>query len=298
MMPIEAIDELVTSATSPDDGDLVRAALAMARVEYRNLDPRPTLAQLTRLGALATARIERLGPGVGMQRQVAALNELLFEDEGFTGNTAAYDDPRNSFLNDVVARRTGIPISLSVVYIEVARRAGVYISGISFPGHFLVRARTNRHDPEEPRDILIDPFNGGAVLGESDCRELLRSTLGEEAVFDRRMLAPADKPQIITRMLHNLKRLYVSMRSFPQARDIVEMLVALNPAAAIERRDRGLIAYHLGDYPRALRDLESYLTTLSRPAAGDSGDEPDEDSEHKQIWEHVKMLRRRMAGLN
>lgn len=298
MMPAGAVDQLVTAATSADDGDLVVAALALARVEHRNLDPRPTLAQLTRLGALATARIERLGAGAGMHRQVAALNDLLFEDEGFTGNAASYEDPRNSFINDVVARRTGIPISLSVVYMEVARRAGVYISGISFPGHFLVRARTNRHDPEEPRDILIDPFNGGAILDHSDCRELLRSTLGEDAVFDRRMLTPADKPQIVARMLHNLKRLYVGMRSFPQALDIVDMLVALNPSASIERRDRGLIAYHLGDYPRALRDLEGYLTTLSRPATAQGHEDEEEDSEHKQIWEHVKMLRRRMAGLN
>jgi regulator of sirC expression with transglutaminase-like and TPR domain len=296
MMDPALVHAFVQAAASPDDGDLPRAALLVARLEYRRLDPGPWLARLTRLGALATARIERLGPAAGVRAQVETLNELLFDDEGFEGNEERYDDPRNSFLNDVLDRRTGIPITLSLIYLEVARRAGLHMEGVNFPGHFLVRCRTGRHDPETPRELIIDPFHRGALLTEAECRVLLRRHLGEEAAFNRRLLVPAGKAQILGRMLANLKRLYIDMRSFPQARDAVNLLLALDPLALVELRDRGLLSYHLGDHTAALRDLEAYLR-----AASLSGEpEPDEESraEHQQVWEHVKTLRRRIASFN
>jgi len=290
-------EAFLAAASSPDDGDLPLAALLLARLEYREIDPAPWLARLTRLGAIATARLERLGPAASVHDRIDALNRLLFEDEGFSGNTERYEDPRNSFLNDVLERRTGIPISLSVVYLDVARRAGLIVEGVNFPGHFLVRHRTGPASPDGPRDIIVDPFHQGAQLSEADCRQLLRRHLGEEAAFDRRLLAPAGKRQILARMLHNLKRLYVSMRSFPQARDAVELLLALDPHAPVELRDRGLLSYHLGDFPSALRDLEQYLRTVPREAAEKArgGGDP---SEQEQIWEYVKALRRRVASLN
>jgi regulator of sirC expression with transglutaminase-like and TPR domain len=285
------------AASSSDDGDLPRAALIIARLEYPQLDPAPSLGQLTRLGALLTVRLERLGRKVDVHDQVTALNNLLFDDEGFAGNEARYEDPRNSFLNEVLERRTGIPVTLSLVYLEVARRAGLHMEGVNFPGHFLVRCRGTRRHPDGTRELIIDPFHRGALLTEAACRQLLRRHLGEDATFDRRLLAPADKPEILERMLLNLKRLYIGMRSFPQARDVVDLLLALDPASLSEVRDRGLLSYHLGEHSAALRDLEAYLQGSARTLGSLP---PDEESrgEYQQVWEHVKTLRRRIASFN
>jgi len=185
----------------------------------------------------------------------------------------------------VLDRRTGIPITLSLVYMDVARRAGLHLEGVNFPGHFLVRY------PGDPgRDLIIDPFHSGAVLSERDCRRLL-SSRGDIA-FTRSLLAPASPVRIATRMLTNLKRLYVGMRSFPQARAATDLLIALNPASADDIRDRGLLAYQLDDYPSALRDLEASLT-LARPV-----DEAGKRADQRVIWEHIKTIRRRLASLN
>jgi regulator of sirC expression with transglutaminase-like and TPR domain len=288
----------VSAATSGDDADLPVAALLIARIEHHGLDPAPWLAKLERLGALASASLQRLGPDAPPRRQVEVLNALLFEQEGFSGNERSYDDPRNSFVNDVLDRRTGIPVSLSVIYLDVARRAGVRLEGVNFPGHFLVRYRAGRRHADEPGELLIDPFGGGALLTETDCRQLLRKHAGDEATFDRRMLVTAGKQDILVRMLGNLKRLYVSMRSFPQARDAVNLLVALDPLAAEELRDRGLLSYHMGEHVQALRDLQAYLRITSR--AGQAPEQVDEEgrAELQQVWEHVKTLRRRIASFN
>jgi regulator of sirC expression with transglutaminase-like and TPR domain len=297
-MNVEDLARDLTAATDrPDAGGLVAGALAIARIEHPALDPAPTLARLTRLGALATARLERLEPGAAPDDRVTVLTKLLFEDEGFRGNQQRYDDPRNSCLNDVVERRTGIPITLAVVFLDVAHRAGVHAEGVNFPGHFLVRCRVGRSHGGHRRELIVDPFNGGRLLDDAGCRALLREHLGEEVRFDRRMLAPASTRQILTRMLANLKRLYVSMRSFPHACAAATLLLALDPLAVTELRDRGLLAYHLGRHQAALADLEAYLLARSR-GVGEEDDESDDASEYKQIWEHVKALRRRMASFN
>jgi regulator of sirC expression with transglutaminase-like and TPR domain len=297
MIDDQLVHEFVEAASSPDAGELPRAALLIARLEYRWLDPEPWLARLTRLGALATARLERVGRGAGPRARVEALNELLFEQEGFAGNESRYDDPRNSFLNDVLERRTGIPITLSLVYLDVARRAGVPMEGVNFPGHFLVRCPAGRRNAGEAEELIIDPFHRGRLLTEADCRQLLRRHLGEEATFERRLLATAGKLQILARMLVNLKTLYVGMRSFPQARETVRLLLALDPRALTELRDHGLLSYHLGDHDGALRDLEGYLRASSSLAQSEGLDE-ESRSEYRQIWEHVKTLRRRIASFN
>jgi regulator of sirC expression with transglutaminase-like and TPR domain len=295
------IDRTVVStfaqfASSQDEDDLLRAALLIARIEYRRLDPAPWLACLEALGTRARAAVKRLGPTAQAVARVHAVNALLFDEEGFFGNEARYDDPRNSFLNDVLERRTGIPITLAVVYLDVGRRAGLPVEGVNFPGHFLVRCRTGTTDPDAQGELLIDPFHRGALLSESDCRHLLRRHVGEDAIFDRRLLAAARKRDILTRMLVNLKRQYVAMRSFRHARDSVELLLAIDPLSAAELRDRGLLSYHLGDYTVALRDLEGYLSMMSRQETPAESDEA--RNEHEQIWEHVKTLRRRIASFN
>lgn len=278
---------------------LAPAALAIAGVEYPALDTAPYLQRLERMGEAAAGRLQR-HTGTGAQARIATLNAYLYEELGFSGNRDHYDDPRNSFLNEVFDRRIGIPISLAIVYLEIGRRAGVRLEGVNFPGHFLVRAPADPADADE--DLIIDPFHAGALLSEVDCRQLLRQHVGDAAAFDHGLLATATRQQIVVRMLVNLKRLYVRMRSFPQARAIADLLLAVDPSALAELRDRGLLAYHMEDFGAALKDLEAYLRLMPRSEAAeidalaDGEDEP--ASESAQIWEHVKTLRRRVAGFN
>ena len=278
--------------------DLAAAALAIARVEYPSLDAAPYLDGLARMGDEARERIARVG--IGRLEAVRAFNEYLYDEQGFAGNRDRYDDPRNSFLNEVLERRTGIPITLAVVYLEVARRAGLRVAGINFPGHFLLRASDDASTPGGSDFVIIDPFHGGALLSEVDCRELLRQHVGYEAAFDRSLLEPATRHHIVVRMLVNLKRVYVRMRSFPQARFISDLLLTVDPSAISELRDRGLLAYHLQDFAAALRDLEEYLRLSPRPETpqADAAERPGGEDITTELWEHVKNLRKRVAGFN
>lgn len=289
----ELVDELLAASNAPGTA-LAQAALVIARIEYPRVERAPYLDRLDAMGDAARSWIGREQDQTGNASTLAAvtsLNRYLFEDQRFTGNRDRYEDPRNSCLNEVLDRRTGIPITLSLVYIEVGRRAGLQLEGINFPGHFLVRLPADMTDA--PGGVIIDPFHGGALLSERDCRRLLQKHVGAEVAFSKSLLAPATRSQIIVRMLLNLKRTYVHMRSFPQARDATELLLAMTPSALSELRDRGLLAYHLNDMTGALRDLQTYLKLTSM---GEMDKETRE--EHQQIWEHVKTLRRRIAGLN
>ena len=304
----EVSAELQKAMNAPGD-DLAPAALAIARVEYPSLDPKPYLAVLNQMGEEAAIRIQQSGSD-----SIRAFNEYLYDEQHFVGNRERYDDPRNSFINEVLERRTGIPISLAVIYLEVAHRAGLHVDGVNFPGHFLLRVPDIAG--EAPSEFaIIDPFHGGARLSQYDCRQLLRQHVGDEAAFDTALLEPATRHDIVVRILVNLKRLYVRMRSFPQARFISTLLVEIDPSAISELRDRGLLAYHLQDFAAALRDLEEYLRLapkLSEQGShdmigehdtddADSSDEQHGDGEvdeATQIWEHVKTLRKRVAGFN
>jgi regulator of sirC expression with transglutaminase-like and TPR domain len=279
------LQEFSKLASSPDR-DLATPALMIARLECPQLDPAPYLRQLDAMGDAARVRLVSSGCLEDVrttETAVDVLNAYLFDEQGFSGNRDRYDDPSNSFLNEVLERRTGIPITLALVYMEVSRRAGIDIDGVNFPGHFLMRCAP----------MILDPFHRGARLSEHDCRRLLERHVGEEAAFDPALLAPATKPQMLTRMLLNLKRIYVRLHSFPQARNVTELLLAVDPPGLAELRDRGLLAYHMNDFSAALRDLQQYLHF----SAGSSVDE-ESRSDHEQLWEHVKTLRRRMASLN
>ena len=284
----------LAAAANASGTTLAPAALLIARIEYPRLDVEAYVAKLDAMGELARKAVQRHLDRTGDGSRLAcikAVNECLFEELHFVGNREKYEDPRNSCLNEVLDRRTGIPITLCVVYMEVARRAGLHIDGVNFPGHFLVRC------PEigsrGSSGLIIDPFHGGALLSEHDCRLLLQRQVGSEVAFSKSLLAPTTRSQIVVRMLINLKRIYVHMRSFPQARDVTELLLAMTPSALSELRDRGLLAYHLNDVTGALRDLQTYLKLSSLS-------ELDKESreEQEQIWEHVKTLRRRVASLN
>lgn len=287
-------EQLADAADRPGP-DLAAPAFLIARLEYPHLDPEPYLDQLDAMGDAASERIAAdPGHDAPLGARVDTLNRYLFTELGFAGNRNRYDDPRNSCLNEVLDRRTGIPITLSLVYIEVARRAGVRAEGINFPGHFLVRAQHDLHTDDPGEGLIVDAFHAGAILTEDDCRTLLKGHLGEEATWEPQLLARATRRQILVRMLLNLKRLYVQWRSFPQARMVADVLLTLSPNAIAGLRDRGLLAYHMNDFPAALRDLEEYLK-LSKTLGERDEDQRKED---EQVWEHVKALRRRVASLN
>ena len=285
--------QLADAADRPGP-DLAAPAFLVARLEYRHLDPGPYLDRLDEWGNEALHRITA-DPGheAPLAARVDALNQYLFNVLGFVGNREQYEDPRNSCLNEVLDRRTGIPITLALVYIEIARRAGLRAEGVNFPGHFLVRVLHDLHTDDPDEGLIVDAFHGGAILNEQDCRVLLHRHMGEEAAWQPELLVRATRRQILVRMLLNLKRLYVRWRSFPQARAVSDLLLSLSPSAVTELRDRGLLAYHMNDFAAALRDLEEYLK-LSKP--GESDDEQKKDNQ--QVWEHVKTLRRRVASLN
>lgn len=285
----EALRHDFLNAAADEQYSTGAAALRLARLEYADLDPAPYLRQLDAMADAVRDRFARAGD-IDTRSRLASMTGYLYGDLGFAGDREHYDDPRNSFLNVVIERRSGIPISLAVVFLEVAARAGLPAEGVNFPGHFLVRVPLTDEGPG--RSVLIDPFHGGATISEADCHHLLRTHLGEEAVLDPAMLAAASKHAILVRMLLNLKRAYVRMRSFPQARQVTELLLGLDASALTELRDRGLLAYHLEDFPSALRDLQEYLRLAAMP------EDEEGRQEHLQIWEHVKTLRRRLASFN
>jgi regulator of sirC expression with transglutaminase-like and TPR domain len=201
---------------------LAEAALLIAAEEYAGLDVPAWLAHLDALGGRAAARI---GATTDVETTAVVLNRLLFDEEGFRGNDRDYYDPRNSFLNEVLTRRLGIPITLSVVYLEVAARAGVRGSGIGFPGHFLVRLE--RHGDTR----LLDPFHGGRRLGEADCQALLQRLHGDAAHLDPRHLQPVTAQQILVRMLGNLRGIYLARRDWGRTLAALERMLLVDPDA-------------------------------------------------------------------
>jgi regulator of sirC expression with transglutaminase-like and TPR domain len=187
--------------------------------------------------------------GGGPASAVRALNALLFDEEGFHGNVSDYYDPRNSFLNDVLDRRTGIPITLSTVYIEVGRRAGLEVEGVGLPGHFVVRVE----------GTLVDPFHGGAVLSEEDCQKRLDRIYGGRLQLDESMLAACERKAILARTLRNLKAIYTKTGDYARALNAVELTLRVEPGSLDDLRDRGLLHAALDCYALAAGELEEYL---------------------------------------
>jgi regulator of sirC expression with transglutaminase-like and TPR domain len=233
-----------------DPVPLDEAALALAQEEYPALDPDEVL---VRLDALAD-RVQRRAPGARRSAVVLhALRKVLFEEEGLKGNRAEYEDPRNSFLNEVLDRRLGIPISLCVVYMEVARRVGLPLQGVGFPGHFLAK-----YTSPAGIEIFVDPFNGGEMLSADECVARYRARTGGRDL-DRRHLAAVATRQVLTRMLHNLRRIYLARSDDVRAYWVLDRILLLAPGRLEALRDRGLVSLRLGAAAAAERDLEAYL---------------------------------------
>ena len=257
--------------------DLGRAALLIARAEYPTLDVEHYLG---RLDAMAASVAPEVTWETEPMRRVAVLSRFLFVTEGFRGNGEQYYDPRNSFLNDVLDRKLGIPITLSIVYMELARRLRLPVVGVGFPGHFLVKYVM------DDGEILLDPFHRGAILTPADCRRRLKEMTDGSVAFQPDHLRSVTKRQILSRMLSNLKHIYLRARNLPKAMQVMDLMLVVSPEDPVEVRDRGLLLSQAGRLGAALRDLERYLALAPKAEDADS------------IKDHMAGIRRRMASMN
>jgi regulator of sirC expression with transglutaminase-like and TPR domain len=260
--------------------DLARAALGLARVEYIDLSPNPSL---QRLDELAAGSGVDAGTGTGSSDPVGQLHRLreyLFAELGFAGNRRDYFDPRNSFLNDVLDRRLGIPITLSLVLIEVGRRVGLELHGIGLPGHFITGLAMG-----DDR-ILLDPFNRGRILTAEGCEAVVARAVGRPVSLTEAHFAPVSKRQFLARLLNNLKGVYWRRQAWPKAVAVLDRLLVLAPEAAVLRRDRGTALDHMGQHHRAAADWQAYLTRC--PGAED----------YEEVRRRLRKAREQLARLN
>jgi len=250
-------------AGMPDAGiPLLRTALLVARDEYPDLDIAGYEAELERHARSLAERIEGLGEP---HLQLSALNHYLYRDQGFSGNHGDYYDPRNCYINDVLDRKLGIPITLAVVQIELAQRVGVPLEGVSFPGHFLVRM------PMDDGLVVLDPYLQGRSIDVDELRQRARPHFGGQDIDDQELLTilePASHRSILSRILRNLKVVYSEREDWDKALRCADRLVRVNPELADERRDRGLLYLQVGHRSAAREDLGRYLTL--RPQAEDA----------------------------
>ena len=230
--------------------DLGYAALTISLSVNPHLD---IPAYLQRIDQLAREVTDRRDPAGDVYHSLAALNHVLFRQHGFDGNRDDYYDPRNSFLSEVLDRKIGIPITLCVLYMEVARRISVPVEGIGFPGHFLVKCS----DGEEA--IFIDPFHRGEIKISEDLGQMLEKLYGRKVALRPQFLEAVGKKQILKRMLANLKAIYLRNNSVGEALSIFDHLIILDPAGAEEIRDRGSLYLHMGCFRQAREDFDAYL---------------------------------------
>jgi len=229
---------------------LAKAALYIAQEEYPDLDLKE---YLNALDTMAAKVEERLPSEHYPLRIIQCINNYLYDDLGFTGNNNNYYDPRNSFLNQVIDRKTGIPITLSLVYLEIAQRIGFPMVGIGMPGHFLIRP-----DFTEAA-IFVDAFNQGEILFEQDCEQRLTQLYQQPVKMSRDFLAPVTPRRFLSRMLMNLKMIYLNRSEWLKALASIERILLLLPDAVTELRDRGLLYYQISEFASAYQDLSTYL---------------------------------------
>ncbi len=259
-----------------DEINLAEAALFIASEEYPRLDVELYLERLNYFGDLVRERAADSRDAIDV---IVALNATLFDQLGFRGNRESYYDPRNSYLNEVIDRRIGIPITLTVVYIEVARRIGFPVKGVGLPFHFIAK------HVAEGGEIFIDPFNAGGLLGSAGCNELVTRMSGGKLELRPEHLEAVSNKQILTRMLSNLLGIY-SASDHRRALAAIEHILLINPDSTPHIRDRGLLLAAAGDRTNAIAELERYLELASNA--------PDADT----IREQIKTIRQSQARLN
>jgi regulator of sirC expression with transglutaminase-like and TPR domain len=237
--------------SQPDEQiDLALSALYIAQEEYPNLNP---VKYLDALDTMAVAVKELLPVEKYPLKILQTINSYLYDNLKFEGNATEYYDPRNSFLNDVIERRLGIPITLSLVYLEIAKRIDFPMVGVGMPGHFLIRPQV------ADMEIFVDPFNRGEVLFFDDCQERIRQVYGQPVTMQPEFLATISNRQFLARMLSNLKIIYLNSQQIEKALAAVERILLMFPDAIVEVRDRGLIYYQIGRWVAAVEDFETYL---------------------------------------
>jgi regulator of sirC expression with transglutaminase-like and TPR domain len=257
--------------------DLVEAALWVAAEEYPGLVIERELERIHLLSAEGARRVYSLRNPFA---RLDSLRSYLFEELKFGGNADDYNNPLNCYLNEVLNRRLGIPLTLSLLFMEVARAAGFEPRGIGLPGHFITGVTF------EGRSILVDPYHAGRVITEEDCRQLVGRTTGRPSLFRREMLVGSDDRSIMARLLLNLKHMYVECKDYARAVSVVDRLLLLTPDDMTEIRDRGFLQAHLGEPAKAIHDLETYLTRS--PSAADA----------RSVRGRVSWLRRKLSDLN
>ena len=255
---------------------LAEAALWIAADDLPNVEPAVYLARLDEMAA----RVRSLLPDVAeaSAERCAALLQVLFREEAFIGNTAEYDDPRNSYLNEVLDRRTGLPITLSIVFIEVARRAGISAFGVNFPGHFLALARY----PDGM--VVVDSFNGGAMLDAEALQERWQQATGTEPPPLATLLAPAGGAAIVLRVLNNLRHVYLARGDLPRATATVEKMVLVDPLGADHHREAGTLYLLARSFGKAIASLERYLQLAP--------DAPDAEAARQHLRAATQMIAR------
>lgn len=253
------------------------AALELAAIEFPGLDVEASFFRLDNLAEQIGARLSKTASGLDF---IKTANELLFDVMQFRGNDEHYYDPRNSCLNSVLARRLGIPISLSVIYIEVARRLRRPVYGVGLPGHFIIA-----YEDSNSR-YWVDPYHGGRILSFADCCALAKEKAGVDVHSNPAVLAPVSKRQILVRMLSNLKAIYLRGEAFEKARQVLDLLIDGMPDYAEEYRHRGIVHLRQLNHRAAKADLETYLRL--EPNA------PQREEVEKQLL----LIERWSAGLN
>ena len=251
---------LVSPEIEDEQIDLLTSALTIAKLEYPELDVAGYRERVTSIAEHVKSRIGRAAESL---ETLAIINEVLFGDEGFRGNVSDYYDPKNSFFNDVLDRKLGIPITLSVLYMEVARRAGVPVFGVGMPGHFLLKFYE-----VDGRELFLDAYNSGRLLSPEDCQERLTEIYNGQIPLDAKFLTPVGKRQILTRMLNNLRSIYMTTRQLKKALAVIDLILVIYPRSADDVKQRAMLRYQLGYLHGAADELDEYVKMA--PEASDA----------------------------
>ena len=257
--------------------DLVEAAMWVAAEEYPDLDVEHECSRIRLICAEGARRVHQI---TNPFARLDGLRTYLFEELGFRGNLEQYNDPRNSFLNEVLDRRLGIPLTLSLLFVEQARAAGYEACGVGLPGHFVARCEF------EGRTILVDPFHSANVITLEDCKDLVARSTGRGWLFRPATLEGATERSMLARLLMNLKYAYLGRSDYARALSVVERLLLVTPHDSAEIRDRGFLKARMGRPGGAIADLERYLSLA--PDAPDT----------KSVEGRLTWLRRRMSEAN
>jgi regulator of sirC expression with transglutaminase-like and TPR domain len=274
----EAFAALVGPHVDDEKIDLVRGALTIARTEYPDLKIEHYVERIDELAIQAESRITEVGDAA---ETIAALNYVLFQQAGLRGNREDYYDPRNSFLNDVLDRSLGIPITLALIYMEVGQRLGFPLFGVGMPGHFLLK----NYDIDG-RETLIDCFSGGDILNAEDCQRRLDEIYSGQMTLRPEFLFAVSRRQMLTRIINNLKTVYMSGRNLKKVLPLVDLLLVIYPRSPEDVKQRALLRYSLGQPRAAAEDFEEYLKMS--PEASDSD----------EIRQTALSIRRMLALMN